>query len=203
MRSSLWFLSFALLTQFTASPCAAIPHGPGSDMVLAGKVGAMLVLAGPPKSGYKYSAPDSSFTTTFPGKPEATSRNMQNRGVTVKVLTVIYSANGGKRLYAVSSTQMKLEPGDGTAEDAITGTMNGMIQAGNATLSQVTKISYKGASGRQFYLATPLGKEKVRVIAVKTQKRLTVFAVTVLDKGGQVDEAKETEFLDSLAFKLR
>lgn len=69
-------------------------------------------------------------------------------------------------------------------------------------VSEETKITCKGAPGKQFYMTTKQGKEKVRVIGVKVGNMLTIYTLTVHDEEGQVDDARGIAFLNSL-FKSR
>jgi hypothetical protein len=202
MRSPLPFLTLTLLAQLTAYNIASSRGMPIVNAARVGTLCTMLVLAGQSNKGYKYSAPDGSFTVKFPGKPSEQNQTVQTETGPIKVLSVYCNADQGRRTFAVSRSQSKWDPGDNVA-DGIAGTINGMVKSQNATISHEIKINYKGVPGRQLYLTTKQGKEKNRIFAVKADKDLTIYVLTVLDTTGKVDDAKVNSFLDSLTIKSR
>src|SRR4051812_13098820 len=110
MRSPLPFLALTLLAQVSASNSASSRGIPQTNVMHASTEISMLALAGQVNKAYKYSAPDGSYAITFPGKPTENTQTVQTQVGPIKVVMEIYQATGGKRGYAVSSTQYKIDP---------------------------------------------------------------------------------------------
>jgi hypothetical protein len=162
---------------------------------------AMLVLAGQAGHGYKYSAPDGSYSIEFPGKPSEKSQTVQTKLGQMTVVIETYEANAGKRAFFSSSSQYKLDPRRYNVEKGLDGARDGVAKSTHATVSKETKISKGGASGRQFYLTMPQGKAKVRLYVLNAGKGPTIYQTFVIDTTGNVDDAAVNSFLDSLALK--
>ena len=203
MKSPLPFLSLALLAQFSACNIASSSEFSKLNVTRAGTTATMLVLAGQANKGYKYSATDGSYTIKFPGKPTESTQTVQTKVGPIKAVIVGYEANQGKRGYAVSSTQYKVDPRQYNVQKGLDGARDGMAKNLNATVSNETKINYKGAAGKQFYLTLKQGKGKVRVYIVNGAKGPTIYQAFVMDTTGKVDDAEVNSFLDSLTFKSR
>ena len=86
-------------------------------------------------------------------------------------------------------------------EVSIAGTVHGLTKEGRGTISQETRISYKGVFGKQLTLKTKLGKQKVRIFAVNGGAIANIYLVAVRDNTGKVDDAQTNAFLDSFAFQ--
>jgi hypothetical protein len=167
----------------------------------ASKADPRLRLAGQTNSGYKYSAPDGSYTVQFPGKPTETSQTVQTNLGPIKVLLVSCETDHGKRAYFASSTQYHVDPHRYNVEKGLDGARDGIAKKTNGTISNETKINYKGASGRQMYLTVKQGKAKVRIYVVNAGKGPTLYQTFVMDTNGKPDNAEANAFLDSLTFK--
>jgi hypothetical protein len=163
----------------------------------------MVVLAGQASNGYKFTAPDGSYTIKFPGKPSGKSQTVQTKLGPMNVLIETCETNGGKRAYFASSSQYKIDPRRYNVEKGLNGARDGIVKSTNATVTNETKINYKGASGRQMYLTMKQGKAKVRLYVVNVGKGPTIYQTYVIDTTGNVDDAEVNSFLDSLAFKTR
>jgi len=205
MRSPLPFLALTLLAQVSASDRASSRGIPQSNAARANTQAAMLVLAGQANKGFKYSVPDGTYTVNFPGKPEEETRTIPRQLGPAKILTVYYKADGGKRLYTVTRTQFKPDPRDTTSfvADSIAGTIHGLTKEGRGAISQETRISYKGASGKELSLTMKVGKQTVHIFAVNNGTIANIYLVAVRDTSGKVDDAKTNAFLDSFAFQPR
>lgn len=202
MRSPLPFLALTLLAQVSASNIASSRGLPQTNAARAGTEISMLALAGQANKGVKYSAPDGTYTVIFPGKPTESTQTVQTQLGPIKAVMVIYEAAGGKRAYAVSSTQYKVDPRNYNVEKGLNGARDGMAKNMHATVTKETKINYKGAPGREFYLTMKQGKTKVHVFIINGGKGPTIYQAFVMDTGGNVDDAEIKTFLDSLTPKL-
>ena len=203
MRSPLPFLSLTLTAQLTACNLASSSSMPKIDVTRASTICTMLLLAGQPNNGYKYSASDGSYSVKFPGKPSENSQIVQTKLGPIKALTVTYQTDRGRRAYIASSTQYKIDPRRYNVEKGLDGARDGMAKSTNATLTNETKINYKGVSGRQLYLTMKQGKSKVRLFIVNAGKGPTIYQTFVIDTTGKVDDAEVNSFLDSFTFKSR
>jgi len=203
MRSPLPFLALTLLAQVSASNLASSRGLPQTNVVRAGAEISMLVLAGQANRWVNYSVPDGTYTVKFPGKPEEETKVIPRQLGPAKILTVFYRADGDRRLYSVTRTQFKPDPRDSTSfvEVSIAGTVHGLTKEGRGTISQETRISYKGVFGKQLTLKTKLGKQKVRIFAVNGGAIANIYLVAVRDNTGKVDDAQTNAFLDSFAFQ--
>jgi len=201
MRSPLPFLALTLLAQVGASNIAFSRGLPQNNVVRGGTEISMLVLAGQANKGYKYSATDGTYTVKFPGKPTENTQTVQTQLGPIKAVMAIYQAAGGKRGYAVSSTQYKVDPRNYNVEKGLNGARDGIAKNMNATVTKETKINYKGAPGREIYLTMKQGKTKVHLFIVNGGKGPTIYQAFVMDTGGNVDDAEVKAFLDSLTFK--
>lgn len=202
MKSPIPFLSFTLLAQFGVCHVATSNELPKINVTRVGTVGAMLLLTSQGK-GYKYAPSDGSYSIKFPGKPTESTQNVQTPIGPIKVLLASYSANQGKRAYFSSSTRYKINPKQYNVEKGLDGARDGIVKSANATISNETKIKYKGASGRQFFLTMQQGKAKVRIYVVNAGKGPTIYQSFVMDTTGKIEDGEVNSFLDSLAFSPR
>lgn len=203
MRSPLPFLALTLLAQLTTCNTASSHGLQKTNAAHVGTQFMMLVLAGQANKGYKYSAQDGSYTVKFPGKPVENTQTVQTQLGPVKAIIVYYEANQGKRGYAVSSSQYKIDPRKYNVEKGLDGARDGIAKNINATVTKETKINYKGAPGREIYLTMKQGQTKVHVYVVNAGKRPTIYQAFVMDTTGKVDDAEVNSFLGSLTFKPR
>ena len=202
MRSPLPFIALTL-SQVVICNVASSQGIPKINATRASTMGAMLVLGGQPNSRYKYSAADGSYTITFPGKPTEKSQTVDTKVGPIKVVIETYEADKGRRAYFASSTQYKIDPRRYDVEKGLDGARDGMARSSNATVSNETKLNYKGARGRQLYLTMKQGKAKARIYVVNAGKGPTIYQTFVIDTTGKVDDAEVNSFLDSLSFKPR
>ena len=201
MRSPLPFLALTLLAQLSAYNIA-LGHGiPKTDVVHVGTVCTRLVIAGQANKAYPYTASDGSYTVKFPGKPTESAQTVQTQVGPIKVQMVIYEGDQGKRAYATSSTQYKIDPRNYSVEKGLNGARDGIAKNMNATISKETKINYKGAPGRQLFLTLKQGTGKVRIFIVNAGKGPIIYQAFVVNTTGKVDNAETNAFLDSLTFK--
>lgn len=201
MRTPYSFLSLALLAQLTACGIASSSGLPKLNVAHASTLSAICVLAGQPNSGYKFTAQDGSYTIKFPGKPTEKTQTVQTKLGPIKLVSVSYEGNGGKRAFFASSTQYKIDPKRYNVQKGLDGARDGIVKSTNATVSNETKINYKGAAGRQMYLTMKQGKAKVRLYVVNAAKGPTIYQSFVIDSNGNVDDAEVNSFLNSLTFK--
>jgi len=202
MRSPLPFLALTLLAQISASNLASSRGLPQTNVVRASTEISVVALAGQANKGYTYSAPDGTYTVKFPGKPRESSQTVQTQVGPINVVMVLYEAVGGKRGYAVSSTQYKIDPRKYNVEKGLNGARDGIAKNLNATVTKETKINYKGTPGREIYLTMKQGKTKVHLYIVNGGKGPTVYQAFVMDTAGNVDDTEIKAFLDSLTLKL-
>lgn len=194
--------SLSLPEQFTLCNMAAGSDIPNIAATRTGAALTLLAVAGQ-AGGYKYSPSDSSYTIKFPGKPQENTQTVETALGPIKVLYASFEANQGKRAYIASSTRYKIDPRRYNVQKGLDGARDGMVQQTHGKVVKETRITYKGAPGREIYLTVAQGKAKVRIYVVNGAKGPTVYQAVIIDAGGKVDDAAATAFLGSLTFPPR
>lgn len=151
---------------------------------------------------YAYKASDNSYTVNFPGKPDEKSNSSPSAAGPIKYVLVSYSTNAGKRAYLSSSTMYNVSPSKFNVQKGLDGARNGAASSTKATVSRETKISFKGAPGREFYMTMPNGtKAKERIFIVNKGKGPVLYQVLVVDTEGKIEDPDTDTFLKSLQIK--
>ena len=151
---------------------------------------------------YAYTAADNAYSVNFPGKPDEKSQSSSTKAGQIKYVLVSYSTNAGKRAYLSSSTMYAVSPRNFNVQKGLDGARDGAAKSTNATVTSETKIDYKGAPGREFYMTMPNGtKAKERIFIVNKGKGPVLYQVLVVDTEGKIAVPETDQFLKSLVIK--
>lgn len=149
-----------------------------------------------------YNSSDGAYSVSFPGKPNEKSQSSNTAAGKITYVLVSYEANAGKRAYLSSSTMYNVSPKNFNVQKGLDGARNGAASSTKATVSRETKISFKGAPGREFYMSMPNGtKAKERIFIVNKGKGPVLYQVLVVDTEGKIDVPETDQFLKSLQIK--